>query len=310
MAGKNPTVLQWVIDTRNLFPEATETKQLQEAASRYLSLVSVPERSAALKYVFPRDAKLSLVSSLLKRHAISLTTSLPWPASEAARDPRGKPVFLDSDGHEPLAFNVSHQDGLVVLFGIAGYSPGAGQGQIEVGVDVVSCAERRPRDLETIQRAGGWADFVSVYDSVFSPAELSYLKFLEVRGVGVDERLRYFYALWCLKEAYVKMTGDALLADWILRLEFRDFKPPRPEMQGGDGAPLVCGEVVGDIEVLRDGKKDSGVRMELMSLGTDYMIGIAVRTPKRPEDAFGFQFGKYEMVDIEEIHTYAESHMA
>lgn len=324
MAAKDPTVLQWVVDTRSLFPEAAETKQLEKAASRYLSLVSVLESSAALKYVFPRDAKLSLASSLLKRHAISLATSLPWTASEATRDAQGKPVCVDSSGREPLAFNVSHQDGLVVLFGIAGYSSsdvltaphgsptsetGAGTGRVEVGVDVVSCSERRQRDVETVQRAGGWAEFVSVYDSVFSPAELAYLGALETQHLSVDDRLRYFYALWCLKEAYVKMTGEALLAEWILGLEFRNFKPPPPASQGRSGTGLQCGEVVGHIEVLRDGKKDLGVRMELMSLGGDYMIGIAVRTPGSVQDAFGFKLGKYDMVDLEDVRAYAESHL-
>jgi len=279
----------------------------------------VPESTAALKYVFPRDAKLSLASSLLKRHAISLTTSLPWPSSEATRDPRGKPVCLDSSGREPLAFNVSHQDGLVVLFGIAGYGSPTSSSisdsrsetrKVEVGVDVVSCAERRQRDLETIQRAGGWSDFISVYESVFSPRELSYLGALGAQSLSVDERLRYFYALWCLKEAYVKMTGEALLAEWILALEFPSFKPPPPADQDRDGRNLRCGEVARDIEVVRDGKRDLGVRMELMSLGKDYMIGVAVRTPDRAEDAVGFELGNYEMVDLEDIRAYAESHRA
>lgn len=206
-----------------------------------------------------------------------------------------------------------------MLFGIAGYgSPASSSisdsrsetsktGKVEVGVDVVSCAERRQRDLDTIQRAGGWGEFISVYDSVFSPRELNYLRALEAHRLNVDERLRYFYALWCLKEAYVKMTGEALLAEWILGLEFPSFRPPPPADQEREGKNLRCGDVVRDIEVVRDGERDLGVRMELMSLGKDYMIGLAVRTPSSAEDVSGFQLGNYEMVDLEDIRAYAES---
>src|SRR5690606_7168335 len=141
------TVLQWLVDTRALFPEAKETKQLETLvspsrhwpahtpftphpfstycphthfqAARYLALLSPQDRAAVLRYVFPRDAKLSLVSSLLKRLAIATTASLSWSASVPARDPRhGKPVFADGPGRPPVRFNVSHQDGLVALMSV------------------------------------------------------------------------------------------------------------------------------------------------------------------------------------------------
>ncbi|SPO03758.1 related to null pigmentation protein NpgA [Cephalotrichum gorgonifer] len=293
-------VLQWIVNTRNLFPEATETKHLETVAAPYLALLPPPDRASALKYLFPRDAKLSLASSLLKRHAISVTASptLPWSAITPTRDAQGKPVFVSADGSSPVSFNVSHQDGLVALFGVAGCPA-------DVGVDVVSCTERQVRDREAV-RAGGWPAFVDVYESVYSTGEMAYLKSLDGRGLGIDQKLRYFYALWCLKEAYVKMTGEALLADWLLSLEFRNFHPPAPVAAPMAGGDLSLGEVVREIEVFRDGKRDAAVRMELRSLGAGYMVGVAVRTPERVADAFDLDLGDFEFVTLEEIRERAE----
>lgn len=186
---------------------------------------------------------------------------------------------------------MSHQDGLVALLGVGC--------EADVGADVVSCGERRARDREAV-REGGWAAFVRVYEDVFAPREVVYLTSLEGVGLEVDERLRYFYALWCLREAYVKMTGEALLAGWLKDLEFRSFRPPA----SGEG-DLGPGEVVTEIEVVRDGRKEEGVRMELRALGEGYMVGTAVRTP-RAADAFGLRFGGFEIVTLEEIREHAE----
>jgi 4'-phosphopantetheinyl transferase len=39
-------------------------------------------------------------------------------------------------------------------------------------------------------------------------------------------RLRRFYTYWSLKEAYIKMVGEGLLASWLRELEFTDVVPP------------------------------------------------------------------------------------
>lgn len=173
----------------------------------------------------------------------------------------------------------------------------------DVGVDVVSCSERRDRDREAIF-ANGWAEFVKVYEEVFAPGEVCFLAGLEGRGMSVDMRLRYFYALWCLREAYVKMTGEALLADWLKALEFRDFRPPDPAagVEGDD--ELVPGEVVGGIEVWKDGRREEDVRMELRAFGRGYMVGVAVRTG-RPADAFELELGGFQAVGLDEIRRCA-----
>uniref|UniRef100_L2GDN4 holo-[acyl-carrier-protein] synthase n=1 Tax=Colletotrichum fructicola (strain Nara gc5) TaxID=1213859 RepID=L2GDN4_COLFN len=184
-----PTITQWILDTRHLYPEATETKHLEQAASRALALLSADERKAVLKYYHVRDAKLSLGSHLLKRYAIT---------------------------------------GLVALFAVHGYD--AANGPVDVGVDIVCTSERRSRD-HSMLRSEGWPRFVDVHADVLSPAEASFLKWQVLSAIppglkpgasaedSMDFKLRCFYALWCLREAYVKMTGEALLAEWLRELQ-------------------------------------------------------------------------------------------
>lgn len=175
----------------------------------------------------------------------------------------------------------------------------------DVGVDVVSCFERRDRDREAVS-TNGWAEFVKVYEEVFASGEVAFLAGLEGMGMGVDMRLRYFYALWCLREAYVKMSGEALLADWLKALEFRDFRPPVPAVGVGGDGELVPGEVVGGIEVWRDGKRQEDVRMELRAFGRGYMVGVATRSG-RPADVFDLELGGFQVVELEDIRRCAGS---
>ena len=218
----------------------------------------------------------------------------------------GKPYFVLSDGSEPVAFNISHQDGLVALAAVVGYQGG----KIEVGVDVVSCQERRDRDRQTIL-SEGWDAFVDVYESIFSPADVAALKANNQPSapVSLEDKLRSFYAYWCAKEAYVKMTGEALLADWIQKLDFRGLKPPRPVMTSNE---LEFGERVGNMtgssqfDVLREERKDESVRMEIQSLGSGYMLGVSVRTPETQDDVRTLNLGSFRMFSVNEIEIAGE----
>ncbi|KKA28507.1 hypothetical protein TD95_002882 [Thielaviopsis punctulata] len=291
-----PEIVQWVVDTRTLWADATSTQDLKRVAPHALSLLSPVEQQKALGFVFIKDAKLSLVSSLLKRLLISRYARVPWNDAISLPDARKKPVFRSHPGARPVAFNVSHQDGLVVLAAVCGYTPAGAAGLVEVGVDVVSPHERRARDIAGLMaHAGGWAAHIDIYAEIFAAGEVAYLKALAVPPAvaaspeaEADYRLRYFYALWCLREAYVKMDGQALTAPWINDLEFRAFVPPPP----GDGA-------VDGFDVRLHGLPERDARIELRSLGDRYMIGTAIRTPARPLDAHEFVLGPYQTLDLE-----------
>lgn len=109
----------------------------------------------------------------------------------------------------------------------------------------------------------------------------------------IEEKLRRFYTYWCYKEAYIKLDGEALLAKWIPRLEFKNVRAPRP------GTPLRCsthgvwGERISDAEVwfTGGGEKPHGVesvkwgerkrlddtKLEIQSFGEEFMIGVAAK---------------------------------
>ncbi|PSR87249.1 hypothetical protein BD289DRAFT_432599 [Coniella lustricola] len=317
-----PTVVQWLVDTRKLWPRAEKTAMLETEvrANEALALLNQDERKSVLKYLFVRDAKLSLVSHLLKHYAVSRLLDIPWAETRISRNARTKPVYVDPITKQThIDFNVSHQAGLVAL--IAGYGFGESQGDqtaVDVGCDVVCVDEREDRDHGMIAREG-WPAFVDMHADVFAPGELSYLKYQILSAIpegispGATQRditnfkLRCFYTAWCLREAYVKMTGDALLAPWLNVLEFRGFKPPRPAPAMGterdDGQ-----DVVTEFDVRLRGQRVEDANICLRSIGPNYMTCSAVRTQQNKEIGLGLQLAAYEMVEIEQILDWAKSH--
>src|SRR5436190_20191282 len=97
---------------------------------------------------------------------------------------------------------------------------------MDLGVDVVCVNERD--EVGSVQRKG-WDAWIQTFADIFSDREIadmgdiSYLDAQPTSGSGaanaqdfapresIMARLRNFYAHWCLKEAYLKMTGEALL---------------------------------------------------------------------------------------------------
>jgi len=337
-----PLLLHWLLDTRPLYPAAHQTADLATHAARALALLAPAERAAVLRFVRPADAKMSLASHLLKRYAVARhVAGVSWARASPARDARTKPVFVSPPAAAGVAFNVSHQAGVVVLAGVVVAPPPAGaddgalpsvQDDVDVGVDVVSPTERRHRDRAMVA-ADGWPAFVDMHADVFAPAEAAYLKWAvlgaaapgELAGGGggggggaaggdvLDYKLRAFYTLWCLREAYVKMTGEALLAEWLGVLEFRGFRPPPPPPllaagRGGDtGDRMRQGKAVTTHDILFRGEKVQDANVCIRTVGEDYMVCTAVRTPGRPEIGLAMELGEFEFLDLEDILSFAES---
>ncbi|KAH8169923.1 4'-phosphopantetheinyl transferase superfamily protein [Sarocladium implicatum] len=284
-SAASPEVVQWVIDTRKLWLSANKTAELKQVAAAALQLLSTKERDDVLRFVRVRDAKMALASRLIKRYAIARFCNVPWNEAVSTRDANTKPIFRKPDGSEPLFFNVTHQDGLVILFGV--YQPPQG---VAIGVDIVSPSERRDRDHEVLAK-DGWLSFVDMHAEVFSPHEVKALKALTFdrnTAAGKDKLLRWFYAIWCLREAYVKMTGEALLAKWLRDLEIRNFSPP-----GDDGS--------GNEEALMYGKQVEGVDIRLEDLWDGFMVGSVVRRGERGET---LEVGEWTNLDVEEILAF------
>ena len=325
-------------------------------ASRALALLAPADRAGVLRYFHVRDAKMAIASALLKRFAVARLAPSPpqsWSDILITRDARTKPVWVDpsvpdananagagagadadadaeSLRSSPVSFNVTHQAGVVAL--VAAVSTTL---RVHVGVDIVCTSERRDRD-RGMAHADGWPAFVDAHADVFAPAEASYLKYQVLSAVPglassagtdtLDAKLRAFYALWALREAFVKLTGDALLAEWLRELEFRRFRPPAPtpawdvparEGDGGAGAGAGADDdgerygpqVIRRTEIRLRGKRVDDVNLCLRSMGPDFMICTVVRTPDRPEVGLRLRLGPYEVLNLEDVLTFAESRM-
>jgi 4'-phosphopantetheinyl transferase len=263
---------------------------------------------------------MSLASHLLKHLAITSLCHVPWPLSSVIRDAHGKPCYA-SASLTPISFNVSHQAGLVPLLASATAS-------LDLGIDIVCVDERAAHTAASIASDGLFA-WIDLHADVFAPAELAHLKHdiahlslpvplppaahaaaascerrtdttsllpAAAAAAVVDAKLRRFYALWCLREAYVKMTGEALLAPWLRSLEFRAFGVPAAAAAVGE---MVWGETRTDFEIYFRGERVRDVAMEIRALGTGYMVASAVR---RRDGGGGVpEFPGFEMVGLERV---------
>ncbi|KAF4124771.1 4'-phosphopantetheinyl transferase [Geosmithia morbida] len=242
---------------------------------------------------------MALGSHLLKRYAVCLLADVSWDEVALTRGHDTKPIYRAGDGSEPVSFNVSHQAGLVVLVASASASPVKQQQngdeekekKADLGVDIVCPSERRLRDRELI-RSQGWSAFVDMHADVLCPDEVAVLHSM----AGDEDRLlRYFYALWCLREAYVKMTGEALLAPWLPELEMRWFCPPE-EQEGEEGGDGGRGR---NLEIWFRGGRVVDVHVRLVDYMDEYMICTAVR-------GGDLHIGEYDVVDVRDVIAFAE----
>ncbi|MCJ1234846.1 hypothetical protein MMC14_002809 [Varicellaria rhodocarpa] len=297
-----PILFRYILQTSVEFPTTSTTILTPNWSNQshiisLLSLLPPAERDAVLRYRRSSDAALSLGSNLLKHLAVSHTCGVPWLQSIISRHPEnGKPCYAppveDSRG---LEFNVSHHGEVVVLVGATHVE------KKRVGIDVVKAEDRRAKiDWE---REGGWEGWVRVFEEVFANVEIQALLDFHPRDTGSEDglrtaKMRLFYAYWALKEAYIKMTGEALMAPWLKALEFRKVTAPDPM------ADNRWGLAASDFEIWLKGSRVEGVRMELQAWGKEYLVATAVSGEE--QGANGNAFPAYEDMTVRrDIAPYA-----
>lgn len=172
---------------------------------------------------------------------------------------------------------------------------GISDGEIQgYGKDTLSRCQRRNQKLNVKVTKGGEEADESI--QIMS-------------NVVIDAKIRRFYACWCLREAYVKMTGEALLAPWLRELEICDVQPPAAKEGIRNSSSLKPGELARDFKIIFKGRLVENVDMELSALGEAYMIGGAVRAAK-PEERPLTAMGKWLELDLEaDVLNVAESHL-
>ena len=273
-------VFRWLLDVRDLWPvppgsiqppSATVQWSYTNAAKEALDLLPAKERQRVLRYYFTKDAKLSLGSNLFKRLAIVRTCNVQWRDVVIGEDENRKPCYRPASLQAlKMEFNVSHHGTLVALVGCPGE-------KLQLGVDIVQV--NWEKDYPAILK-DGFERFASVYEQVFSDREIA-----EIVRYGTGNRrsednvrawLRHFCAHWCLKEAYIKMTGKALVDPFLRKLEFRNVKVPLPvDLAEGAAETGAWGQTCGDVEIWCHGLRVRTVKMELQAYGKDYIIGTA-----------------------------------
>lgn len=143
-------------------------------------LLDDAERARAARFAFEEDRQAYVAAHALLRVALSRR------AGGAPRDWRfgatklGKPFLIDPP--RDLRFSMTHTRGMVAVALAEGS---------EIGVDVEP-ANRRAESMKLAER-------------FFAPDEAALLRALEG-----DARREAFFAIWTLKEAVVKATGEGL----------------------------------------------------------------------------------------------------
>lgn len=317
-------VVRYYVDTRAYFstgeylplidrlPDEIQhaIRQYRRRPDRLMSLAS-----ALLKYYFiHKSAKIPWSQVKVSR--------TPKPHSRPYWAPTSHAGSKNCVG---LEFNVSHQAGLVVLVGcktphtprdvrindrshlgihseavinpdpmaVAVFESEIDEDEpedVRIGVDI-ACTWEPPRtpDLSTRQK---FAEWVEVFAEMFSPTEQMHMKDYQIDipdGVSEhDEKARRFYTYWALKEAYIKMVGEGLLASWLRDLEFRDVPVPARAESELDQWTILPNNTLSKMTVLFKNRDISNsMKTELEGFETHFVVATMTR-------------GVTEMVDDEQ----------
>ncbi|MEM7120950.1 MAG: 4'-phosphopantetheinyl transferase superfamily protein [Pseudomonadota bacterium] len=154
-----------------------------ESVDQALALLDADEQRRYHAFRFDRDRRVFLAAHLLLRTRLSLYAPVAPGAWTFEKNAFGRPEvaggLLEADG---LRFNLSHTNGLVAC---------AITRSADVGIDVESLSRPTPG--------------LDIAERFFSPDEFAMLQ-----KAPADEQHQLFFAIWTLKEAYIKARGMGL----------------------------------------------------------------------------------------------------
>ncbi|WP_341988590.1 4'-phosphopantetheinyl transferase superfamily protein [Azorhizobium sp. AG788] len=166
------------------------------------------ERARSARFHFAADREAYIAAHALTRGMLSAHAPRAPQAWRFAPTAHGRPEIARAFDDPLLRFNLSHSRGLVAV---------AVTERRDVGIDVEAVdPSRLSLDLAA---------------ATFAPAEVAY-----VRGLSPAQRPEALFALWTLKEAYIKAVGQGLslpldsfaIALAPLSIQFSDACPDDP----------------------------------------------------------------------------------
>ncbi len=170
-----------VTDGIDLWLAPTDLARDEDAAHRYRELLTPEERDSCQAFHHEVDRRRALLTRALVRTTLSRYAPVDPQAWRFEREEHERPVIAAPTGTR-LCFNLSHTRELVAC---------AVTLDAHIGVDIER--EEQHPDLADLAR------------EVFSAPEL-----LAFRKLGEPERRERFYAIWTLKESYLKARGLGL----------------------------------------------------------------------------------------------------
>ncbi|PGH36127.1 4'-phosphopantetheinyl transferase [[Emmonsia] crescens] len=168
----------------------------------------------------------------------------------------------------------------------------------QIGIDITCTDDPARRNRGPPKTEAELHAFIDIFSEVFSQNELNAMKAdprSSCSGGGssnssssmtmtaslqdsITHRTRLFYTYWALKEAYIKMTGEALLAPWLRDLEFINVTVPTPPpLSPYPPAPSLWGVPETGVRAMLYGREVPEVRLEVVAFGNDYVFATAAR---------------------------------
>lgn len=200
---------------------------------RFEELLSAEERARRDRLRAVDHRRQFVVARALVRTTLSLYADVPPKDWRFRTGAHGKPSIAPEQAGPDLQFNLSHTDGVSVVAVTLGWP---------LGVDVEHIG--RPLDETALARR------------FFSAAEAAHLE-----AQHPARRREVFFALWTLKEAYLKARGTGLtLALNKVRFDL------------GTGRPLVSFDPT-------LGEEPAGWQFDCPAIGAGHRAALAVRRP-------------------------------
>ncbi|KIK65489.1 hypothetical protein GYMLUDRAFT_38964 [Collybiopsis luxurians FD-317 M1] len=174
----------------------------EELYQKGLLLVDSASAAKIKRFYRREDACRGLIARLLPRVLLKERGISPSEMTFAATE-AGKPYITTPDIQPPIAYNLSHDNGFVVMAFAPGRTHPPAYG---LGVDVMQVR---------LPRRDSYRSFIDTFEEQLTSLERESVS----PAVPEAEGLKNFFWLWTMKEAYTKALGLGLGFDFS-RIEF------------------------------------------------------------------------------------------